>query len=68
MNYDLTNTMTIGGRVVFERDELESSNRWNPHVSFRRSGEAGIETFLILGDPSGNEFVPRLEGKVLFPL
>ena len=56
--------MTIGGRVVFEYDEIEEKSTWNPYLSFRRSGEAGIETFLILGDPSGEKFIPRLEGKV----
>ena len=67
-NYDLTSTVSIGGRLVFERDELEDDNRWNPYLTFRRSGEAGIETFLIVGDPSGDEFVRRIEGKVLLPL
>ncbi len=60
--------MTVGGRAVFQRDELRNRHTWNPYLSFRRSGEAGIETFLILGDPSGEKFVPRLEGKMLVPL
>jgi len=47
---------------------MRAKSTWNPYVSFRRSGEAGIETFFILGDPSGEKFVPRLEGKVLLPL
>ncbi|MBI1926210.1 hypothetical protein HYR99_18415 [Candidatus Poribacteria bacterium] len=67
INYDFTKTISIGGRIVFQRNERENENRWNPYFSFRRSGETGIETFLIFGDPSGETFVPRLEGKVLLP-
>jgi len=68
INYDFTKTISIGGRIVFQRNEREKENHWNPYFSFRRSGETGIETFLIFGDPSGETFVPRLEGKVLLPL
>ncbi len=68
VNYDLTTSMTVGGRLVFHRDERADDNTWNPYVAFRRSGETGIETFLILGDPSGDEFVRRVEGKILLPL
>lgn len=68
MNYDLTKTITVGGRLVFQRNERGNQNRWNWYWSFRRSGETGVETFLIFGHPNGDKFVPRLEGKVLFPL
>ena len=68
LNYDISETIGIGGRLVFRRDDIADENTWNPYISFRRSGETGIETFLILGDPSGDTFTPRMEGKVLFPL
>ena len=68
LNYDITETVGIGGRLVFRRDDNTGENAWNPYISFRRSGDTGVETFLILGDPSGDSFTPRMEGKVLFPL
>jgi hypothetical protein len=68
LNYDISETVGIGGRLVFRRDDNADENTWNPYISFRRSGQTGIETFLILGDPSGDSFTPRMEGKVLFPL
>jgi hypothetical protein len=68
VNFDLTTSMTVGGRLVFRRDERLDDNKWNAFFSFRRSGEAGYETFLIFGDPSADHFIPRLEGKLLFPL
>jgi hypothetical protein len=68
LNYDFSPTITVGGRFVFERDEIANKNTYNTFLSFRRSGEAGIETFIILGDPSGDKFIPSLEGKVLLPL
>jgi hypothetical protein len=67
-NYDISTTITVGGRLIFQRNEAENANHWNYYVSLRRSGEAGLETFLILGDPSAERFVPRVEGKVLLPL
>jgi len=68
VNYDLSKAMTVGGRLVFRRDERRNDNTWNAYFSFRRSGEAGYETFLIFGDPSADRFIPRVEGKLLFPL
>lgn len=68
VNYDLSRAMTMGGRLVFRRDERKRKNRWNLFVSFRRSGEMGYETFLIVGDPNADHFIPRLEGKFLLPL
>ncbi len=65
LSCDITTAVTVGGRVVFEHDEIEKRSSWNPCLSFRRPSEAGIETFLILGDPSGEKFTHRLEGKPL---
>ncbi|MFQ6040820.1 MAG: DUF5916 domain-containing protein [Candidatus Poribacteria bacterium] len=68
LNYDFTSTMTLGGRFVFERDELANDNSYNAYLSFRRSGEAGMEIFLIFGEPGADTFTPGFEGKMLFPL
>lgn len=68
VNYDLSKAMAMGGRLVFRRDERKQKNRWNFFVSFRRSGEMGYETFLTLGDPNADRFIPRFEGKFLLPL
>jgi hypothetical protein len=68
LNYDFTSTMTLGGRLVFERDELAKDNSYNYYLSFRRSGETGIEIFLIFGEPGADEFTRSFEGKMLFPL
>ncbi|MDE0022255.1 MAG: DUF5916 domain-containing protein [Candidatus Poribacteria bacterium] len=67
-NYDFSDTIGIGGRVIFRRNDQTGESSWVPYAAFRRSGAAGIETFLILGDPNGDSFVPRLEGKILLPL
>ena len=68
VNVDLTAAAGVGGRVVYRRDDRTRAQSWTPYIAFRRSGAAGIETFFILGDPNGDRFVPRLEGKILFPL
>lgn len=68
VNYDFSDTVGIGGRVIFRRNDQTGDSSWVPYAAFRRSGAAGIETFLILGDPNGDSFVPRLEGKILLPL
>lgn len=68
LNYDLTDAIGVSGRLVFRRNDITGENTWNPYIAFRRSGATGIETFLILGDPSGATFTPRMEGKVLLPL
>ncbi|MBM3215688.1 hypothetical protein FJZ36_12325 [Candidatus Poribacteria bacterium] len=68
VSYELSSSMSVSGRIVLRRDERSNHNDWNSFVSFRRSGEAGIETYIILGDPSADTFVPRVEGKVLLPM
>ena len=68
MNYDFTPSVGVGGRVIFRRNETQDDNAWNWYVSLRRSGARGIETFLIFGEPNGDTFTPRIEGKILLPL
>jgi hypothetical protein len=68
MNYDFTESVGVGGRVILRRNETQDDDAWNWYVSLRRSGAKGVETVLILGDPNASEFTPRIEGKVLWPL
>jgi len=68
VNYDFTSSVGIGGRVILRRNETQNDNDWNWYVSLRRSGGRGVETFLIFGEPNGDTFSPRIEGKVLWPL
>jgi hypothetical protein len=68
MNYDFTPSVGVGGRVILRRNETRNDNAWNWYVSLRRSGGRGVETFLIFGEPNGETFTPRIEGKVLLPL
>jgi hypothetical protein len=61
-NYDLGNDRSISGRVV-RRDE-----NTNAYMAFRRSGNAGMEYFLILGDPNAPKYRNSLILKVVVPL
>jgi len=53
-NYDLGNDKSISGRIVQAGDDI------NAYVALRRSGNAGMEYFLILGDPN------RFDGEVCY--
>jgi hypothetical protein len=61
-NYDLGNDRAISGRVV------ETGSNLNAYVALQRSGGAGIEYFLILGDPNALTFRRSLILKMTFPL
>ena len=61
-NYDLGNDRAISGRVV------QSNSNLNAYVALQRSGGAGIEYFLILGDPNALKFRRSLILKVTYPL
>lgn len=60
-NYDLGRDRYVGGRVVKRDDD------WNAYVSFRRSGNQGVEYYVILGDPNAREFKRSLIVKVVWP-
>ena len=60
-NYDLGRDRYVGGRVVKRDDD------WNAYVSFRRSGNQGVEYYIILGDPNAHEFKRSLIVKVVWP-
>jgi hypothetical protein len=60
-NYDLGRDRYIGGRAVKRDDD------WNAYISFRRSGNQGVEYYVILGDPNAREFKRSLIVKVVWP-
>lgn len=61
-NYDLGNDKAISGRLV------DSGNSINAYLALQRSGAAGTEYFLILGDPNSTTFRRSLILKVTYPL
>ena len=61
-NYDLGNDKSISGRVVQRGKDV------NAYLALRRSGNAGMEYFLILGDPNASHFRTSLVLKVSYPL
>ena len=61
-NYDLGNNRAISGRLV------QSGSNINAYAALQRSGGAGVEYFLILGDPNALTFRRSLILKVTYPL
>lgn len=61
-NYDLGNDLSISGRA------LQFDDNWNAYVALRRSGNSGMEYFLILGDPNSEKWKSSLILKVTYPL
>jgi len=61
-SYDLTHDRSLSGRVV------QSNSEWNAYVSFRQSGNRGVEYYLIVGDPNALEFRPSIIAKVVVPI
>lgn len=61
-NYDLGNDRSISGRAIYRGED------WNAYVAYRRSGNAGMEYFLILGDPNARKFRSSLILKLTYPL
>ena len=61
-NLDFSPRHGIAGRIVAETDGTDG------YLSYRRSGYGGVETFLILGDPSARRFRQRLSLKVVWPI
>ena len=59
LSYDLSRDQALGGRLV------RRGGKTNWYLSFRRSGYAGTEYFLILGDPNAETFTSRLVFKVI---
>lgn len=62
LNYDLGNDRAISGRMVRRGQDT------NAYLAYRRSGNKGIEYFLILGDPNAPKFRGSLILKVVLPI
>ncbi len=60
-NWDMGNDKAINGRVVKQGRDI------NAYVAFKRSGNAGAEYFLILGDPNSPRTRSSLILKVSWP-
>ena len=61
LSYEIDKYRSIVGRAVFRND----SSNW--YLSYRQSGNKGIEYFVILGDPNSDEFEERLIVKLVAP-
>jgi hypothetical protein len=62
MNYDLGRDMYVSGRAV------KRGSDWNAYLSFRRSGNRGLEYYFILGNPNATKFETSLIFKVVMPI
>ncbi|MDQ2986212.1 MAG: hypothetical protein M3R13_05755 [Armatimonadota bacterium] len=62
LSYELDKFRSIVGRAVITDD----SANW--YLSYRHSGNKGIEYFVILGDPNADEFRERLIIKLVAPV
>lgn len=61
-NWDLGNDKAINGRIVKQGRDV------NAYLAYKRSGNAGAEYFLILGDPNAARTRSSLILKVSWPL
>lgn len=61
VNYDLMGDRSIGGRLVTSQGDT------NWYLSLRRSGNRGIEYYLIVGDPNARTFRGSVILKVAAP-
>lgn len=62
MNYELSPSRSIGGRVVVQ----DSYTNW--YVSYRSSGERGTEIYFIIGDPNALRFKEQVRLKLVFAI
>ena len=62
LSYELDKFRSIIGRAVVRDDDI------NWYLSYRHSGNKGIEYFVILGDPNADEFSERLIIKLVAPV
>jgi hypothetical protein len=61
LSYDLDHDRAIAGRLVRQGSDT------NAYIAYQRSGNAGAEYFLILGDPNAPKFRASLILKVVIP-
>ncbi len=59
LTYDFTPALSLGSRIIWQADFV------NYYFALRRSGYAGMDFFIILGDPNASEFKQRLVAKVI---
>ena len=57
--YDFSPALSLGSRLIWQVDGV------NIYFALRRSGYAGTDFFVILGDPNALEFKQRLVAKVI---
>ena len=59
LTYDFSPALSIGSRLIWQVESV------NIYFALRRSGYAGTDFFIILGDPNALEFKQRLVAKVI---
>ena len=57
--YDFSSALSLGSRLIWQVEGF------NIYFTLRRSGYAGTDFFIILGDPNAQEFKQRLVAKVI---
>ncbi len=62
MNYELSPFRSWGGRMVIDNGNL------NAYLSYHNAGQAGTDTYFIIGDPNALRFVKRVMVKFVFAL
>ena len=59
LTYDFSPALSLGSRLIWQAEGI------NTYFALRRSGYAGTDFFIILGDPNAQEFKQRLVAKVI---
>lgn len=59
LGYDFSPALSLGSRLIWQKDGS------NIYFALRRSGYAGTDFFIILGDPNASKFRQRLVAKVI---
>ena len=59
VSYDFTPALSLGSRLIWQAEHR------NVYFALRRSGYAGTDFFIIVGDPNAQEFKQRFTAKVL---
>ena len=59
LTYDFSSALSLGSRLIWQVEGV------NIYFALRRSGYAGTDFFIILGDPNAQEFKQRLVAKVI---
>ena len=59
LTYDFSPALSLGSRLIWQVEGI------NTYFALRRSGYAGTDFFIILGDPNAQEFKQRLVAKVI---